>query len=871
MKQPISVGLFAHVDAGKTSLAEAILKTTGAIRKAGRVDEGTSLLDHNRIERRRGITIFSKTASFSIADQPYILVDTPGHKDFASEAERCLAVLDAAILLIDAGDGPVGYTKTLWSLLRKARIPLFLFVNKMDRGGSEKELMEAIQSQLDERAVSFSLPLSQRMEAMALADPSLMESYFALDTIPLDQVEEAIRQNRLFPVFFGSALSGDGVEALLDQIAATLRPLPVQGGFRAICYKIGYDGEIRLSQIRLLSGTLRVKQLLGDEKIHEIRRYQGQSYEHLDAAGPGALVSLVGPEHFHAGQVWGDQPQIPPTIRPVLRYEVRRTDGGEEEALLRQLKRLEEEEPSLALQYEAEDHAIQLSAMGRVMLEVLEERLAERGIAVQFTPAAIRFQETIQDSVVGIGHFEPLRHYAEVKLRLEPAPRGSGNYFSSALQDSNLRAGDIKTVEAVLQEPIPGVLLGEPLTDIHFILEGLLTGPHTSGGDLPEATRRAVRQGLMQASSIILEPTISFELNLPLEGLGRILQELTRRSVSDLKQTVKGERVLLSGRGRLRQMRDFLEELDVQTSGQAQLFLSEGPPTNAEDPEALLLASTYDPLKDANFPPSSIFCHRGAGIAVAWQEVSSWAHLPSDQEKAGASVDASTKNPPPRSAQALSFSIDRAEMERIFQETFFANANRQKKDRKEEAQKERQSRKTEKKQEEGSDRARPLPPPGQPSWLLVDGYNVLHAWPGLLLEKEDAFESGRKKLMDMLAQLQALSGWQVILVFDAYRVSRTTQQWEDRSGLHVVYTKQAETADQYIARYSKEKAGKKQVIVATSDGPIQLIAWKEGAFVLSARELLQYFQTLESKSKRFYDQAATEPLGQRLGDLLEKE
>lgn len=563
MTAPTTIGIFAHVDAGKTTLAEAILQQSGAVKKAGRVDEGTTVMDTDDLERKRGITIYARTASFFMntgeGRREFILVDTPGHRDFAPEAERTLPILDGAILVIDGADGPVGYTKTLWDLLSRAQTPVFLFVNKMDRPGMDREaIMVQILERLTDKAVDFTAPVPNRMEALAMADPGLMKTYFSIDTIPNEEIQASIQARKVFPVIFGSALEGEGVGRLLDWMGESLTPHLGQGRFQAICYKIGYNGPSRLSQVRILSGKLKIKQDFDGEKVHEIRRYQGAVYEPVQEAGPGQVVSLVGPQKTRAGSRIGGGPLPQAIIRPVLQYRVERTDQGPEEDLLQALKALNEEMPELGVRYDPKIREVMVHAMGPVILEIIEDRLAREGIPIRVSPGRILFKESIRDSVLGLGHFEPLRHYAEVHLLLEPGEANSGIRFFAEDGLGGATDAQIATIRETLDQPIPGVLTGAETMDIRVSLRAIKTGAHTSAGDLPEAVRRAFRQGLMQAESVLLEPMIAFDLDLPFDWLGRILQELTRLGVEGVDQESRGGRVHFRGRVASASSRTFL-------------------------------------------------------------------------------------------------------------------------------------------------------------------------------------------------------------------------------------------------------------------------------------------------------------------------
>lgn len=881
MKAPTTIGIFAHVDAGKTTLAEAILQATGALKEAGRVDDGTTVMDSDGLERKRGITIYSRSASFFMETgegrREFILVDTPGHRDFAPEAERTIPILDGAILVMDGADGPVGHTKTLWDLLSKARIPVFLFVNKMDRPGMDpQQVMAEISDRLSDKTVDFTAPVRDRLEALAMADGELMKTFFAMDNIPNDAVKAAIQERRIFPLFFGSALQMEGVDKLLQWMGETLTPHLGQGHFDAICYKIGYDGDTRLSQVRILSGRLKVKQDYEGEKVHEIRAYQGADYTPIPEAGPGQVVSLVGPKKTGAGSRVGGLKLPAPSLQPVLQYRVEREDGGSVDDLLQSLRVLNEEMPELGVRYDSRTQEIMVHAMGPVILEIIEDRLASQGIPVRVSPGRILFKETIQETVVGMGHFEPLRHYAEVHLKLQPGERNSGIVFSEVEGDWPVTEAQLATIREVLAQPMAGVLTGAEVTDIEVSLQAIRTGVHTSAGDLPEAVRRAFRQGLMQAECLLFEPMIGFDLDLPFDWLGKILQALTTLGVEGLEQKAQGDRVRFRGRGRLRLLQPFFDDLPSMTGGQAIFQMEEAglEAVDSEDMAAMVEEAAYDPLDDSRFPPSSIFCRHGAGFAVPWDEVVDWVHLPVEGEASDEGEEDMAVQGLRRSPQEQVWSLSKGETERIFKETFYANANSKKEARRRELAAEK-SHRTKKREVKSHPITGPKTHEANPnfqgeSWLLVDGYNIIHAWPALQFEGDDGFETARKRLTDMLSEMHALTKEKIILVFDAYRVKGGLRRHEKRGGIHLVYTKEAETADQYIAEISREKAKKNRVQVATSDGPVQLIAWKEGALILSARELFQRYEDLQREAYDHHQPGSYPHLTHRLGDLLDE-
>ena len=841
MKQ-LCIGIVAHVDAGKTSLTEAMLYRAGVLRKLGRVDHGDAFLDTNSIERDRGITIFSKQARLTLGTTQLQLVDTPGHVDFSAETERALQILDCAILVISGTDGIQAHTRTLWRLLERYHVPTVVFLNKMDLPGADKAaLLAQLRDQLSGGCVDFSLPPAQlHEEAAALGDEALLERYLERGSLTEAELSHLVGQRQLIPCWFGSALRDQGVDALLDGLARYV-PAPEYGSrFGALVYKVSRDGQgTRLTWLKVTGGVLKVKDILSNrrpgleesalwsDKADQLRLYSGDKYELTEAAPAGTLCAVTGLSHARPGDALGAQAALPaPALEPVLTCQV--LFDRDPHTVLPLLRQLEEEDPQLHLCWQEQTGQLFLQVMGEVQLEVLTRLARERfGLELSFGPGAILYRETIAAPVIGIGHFEPLRHYAEVHLLLEPAPRGSGLTFASACSTDQLDLNWQRLVLTHLAErEHPGVLTGSPITDMKItLIAGRAHDKHTEGGDFRQATYRAVRQGLMQAESILLEPWYDFRLEVPAAQVGRAMSDLERMGAQYDPPTAAGEETVLTGRAPVAALRDYPRQVAAYTRGLGRLQYSPGGYRPCADQQAVTAALAYDPERDAANPSGSVFCDHGSGTVVDWRKVPAMAHVDSGL-RLDAPVRQQSAPPAPRSAPASGLAGEK-ELMSIFEQTYGKVERRSFQPQRPPARRELADSYSIREQQLG------------PDYLLVDGYNIIFAWPELQPVARDNLDAARKMLLDILANYRAFRGGEIILVFDAYKVKGNPGSLEKTEGVYVAYTKEAQTADAYIERATYDLARKHRVRVATSDGPEQLIILGHGALRLSALQLRQ--------------------------------
>ena len=841
MKQ-LCIGIVAHVDAGKTSLTEAMLYHAGVLRKLGRVDHGDAFLDTNSIERDRGITIFSKQARLTLGTTQLQLVDTPGHVDFSAETERALQILDCAILVISGTDGIQAHTRTLWRLLERYHVPTVVFLNKMDLPGADKAaLMAQLRDQLSGGCVDFSLPPAQlHEEAAALGDEALLERYLERGSLTEAELSHLVGQRQLIPCWFGSALRDQGVDALLDGLARYV-PAPEYGSrFGALVYKVSRDGQgTRLTWLKVTGGVLKVKDILSNrrpgleesalwsDKADQLRLYSGDKYELTEAAPAGTLCAVTGLSHTRPGDALGAQAALPaPALEPVLTCQV--LFDRDPHTVLPLLRQLEEEDPQLHLCWQEQTGQLFLQVMGEVQLEVLTRLARERfGLELSFGPGAILYRETIAAPVIGIGHFEPLRHYAEVHLLLEPAPRGSGLTFASACSTDQLDLNWQRLVLTHLAErEHPGVLTGSPITDMKItLIAGRAHDKHTEGGDFRQATYRAVRQGLMQAESILLEPWYDFRLEVPAAQVGRAMSDLERMGAQYDPPAAAGEETVLTGRAPVAALRDYPRQVAAYTRGLGRLQYSPGGYRPCADQQAVTAALAYDPERDAANPSGSVFCDHGSGTVVDWRKVPAMAHVDSGL-RLDAPVRQQSAPPAPRSAPASGLAGEK-ELMSIFEQTYGKVERRSFQPQRPPARRELADSYSIREQQLG------------PDYLLVDGYNIIFAWPELQPVARDNLDAARKMLLDILANYRAFRGGEIILVFDAYKVKGNPGSLEKTEGVYVAYTKEAQTADAYIERATYDLARQHRVRVATSDGPEQLIILGHGALRLSALQLRQ--------------------------------
>lgn len=841
------IGILAHVDAGKTTLAESILYLSGSIRKAGRVDHGDAFLDTDSQERERGITIFSKQAEFSWEEMDVTLLDTPGHVDFGAEMERTLQVLDYAILVISGSDGVQGHVMTLWKLLNRYQIPVFLFVNKMDQPGTDKEsLLQELQERLSEQCIDFSEEQDESFaENIAVCDEKLLEKYLEKGSIQTEEIAELIEERKVFPCFFGSALKIEGVEELLSGVHRYSLQKRYPDAFAARVFKIARDVQgNRLTYLKITGGSLKVKQILNkeaetgkegwEEKVDQIRVYSGIKYETIPEAAAGTVCAVTGLSKTYSGEGLGaEEENEAPVLAPVMTYRILLPEGCDLHVMYKKLCQLEEEEPQLHIVWKEQLGEIHAQLMGEVQIEILKKLIAERfGVSVEFDEGSIVYRETIGTAVEGVGHFEPLRHYAEVHLLLEPGELGSGLVFAADCSEDMLDKNWQRLILTHLEEKEHiGVLTGSPITDMKLtLIAGRAHLKHTEGGDFRQATYRAIRQGLSKAESILLEPVYEFRLELPSSMIGRAMSDIQAMHGSFEPPIVEGEISLLTGKAPVATMQGYQKELIAYSGGNGRLFCSLKGYEPCHNTEEVIAAIGYDAERDLDNPTSSVFCAHGAGFVVNWYDVENHMHVESPLRKKQASDLADM-----RSAQGIvrkqrnASNQEDKELEEIFNRTYgtvervkpgYQKTIRAKQDDYVTARK-----------------AKPLTEEQKKEYLLVDGYNIIFAWEELAELAKVNLDSARGKLMDILSNYQGYKKMTLILVFDAYKVKGNPGSVSMYHNIHVVYTKEAETADQYIEKVTHEIARKYRVTVATSDGLEQLIIMGQGAARISAREL----------------------------------
>lgn len=835
MKKAV-IGILAHVDAGKTTLSEGLLYLSGSIRKFGRVDHQDAFLDNFSLERQRGITIFSKQAVLTLGDLEVTLLDTPGHVDFSAEMERTLQVLDYAVLVVSGTDGIQAHTLTLWRLLERYQIPVFLFINKMDLPGADAGVrMAELRRRLSEGCLAFDRMDDAFYEAAALTEESAMDEYLTDGALSEETLRGLIAGRRIFPCYFGSALRLSGVEELIAGLEQWIQPAVWPASFGAKVYKISRDTQgARLTHLKVTGGVLRVRDLLTgcrpgvsdawEEKADQLRIYSGGKYTTVNEVPAGGVCAVTGLSQTYPGQGLGIEAESEqPALEPVLTYRVGLPQGPDAHTALGKLRQLEEEDPQLHLLWNESLGEIHLQLMGEVQLEVLQTMIQERfGFPVQFGAGSIVYKETIAAPVIGVGHYEPLRHYAEVHLLLEPAPRGSGLQFESLCSEDVLDRNWQRLVLTHLEEKAHrGVLTGSPITDMKI---SLLTGrahlKHTEGGDFRQATYRAVRQGLRKAESILLEPWYQFRLEVPKEYVGRAMTDLQRLSGTVAPPETDGEMSILTGRAPVACLRDYPTEVTAYTQGRGRLICTLAGYDVCHNPEEVIASIGYDCDRDLENPCDSVFCAHGAGYVVPWNEVDGKKHLDSvlrlDRPAEGGAAPAPLR----RYTYGGTLAEDK-ELAAIYERTY----GKQEKER---------PRRPDARQEMQQAAVRQMQLTG-PEYLLVDGYNIIFAWEELASLARTDFGAARLVLMDILANFQAFKKIELILVFDAYKVPNNPGSVEKYKGIHVVYTKEAETADAYIERVTYEIGKKHRVRVATSDGLEQMVILGHGALRISAR------------------------------------
>lgn len=887
MKKSV-IGILAHVDAGKTTLSESILYLTGSIRKLGRVDNRDAFLDTYELERARGITIFSKQAVFTLGDTEVTLLDTPGHVDFSAEMERTLQVLDYAILVVSGADGVQGHTETLWRLLKRYQIPTFLFINKMDQNGTDRKLLMAdVRKRLDESCVDFGAwdeADDGFREAVAMCDEAALEQYLEEGVVEEFEIRRMIAERKLFPCYFGSALKLEGVEEFLNGLRKWMQNPAHIREFGAKVFKISRDDQgNRLTHLKITGGSLKVKEMLpvGDteEKVNQIRIYSGAKFELVNEAGPGAVCAVTGPVLTHPGQGIGAERESElPLLEPVLTYQVILPEECDVHTMLRNLRQLEEEEPQLHIVWDESLSEIQAQVMGEVQIEILKSLIEERfGVRVEFGTGNIVYKETILEPVEGVGHFEPLRHYAEVHLLLEPAEPGSGLQFSTVCSEDVLNRSWQRLILTHLEEKRHrGVLVGGEITDMKItLIAGRAHLKHTEGGDFRQSTYRAVRQGLREGKCRLLEPYYAFRLEVPTENVGRAMADVERMQGTFDVPVTEGDMTTLTGSAPVVNMRDYQREVISYTRGRGRLACSLKGYEPCHNEEAVLEQIGYDPEADLDNPTGSVFCAHGAGFVVPWYEVKSYMHVESplsgkreyedeaemaDDTAVSAGRTKGTSGVGGSSASGYydgrSFGAEDKELEAIFTRTYGESKRRLPNESGpcqvvyspgKSSVKGWGRRESSSASGAGSLMGSGLTGPkpgylkpqqdGGEEYLLVDGYNILYAWEEMRELMKVTVDGARQSLMDILCNYQGYKKCHLIVVFDAYKVSGNIGSAQDYHNIHIVYTKEAETADQYIEKFAHEMGRKYRVTVATSDGLEQLIIRGQGCILMSARDL----------------------------------
>ena len=823
-KIPYGIGLLAHVDAGKTTLSEALLYCSGARRTLGRVDHGDACLDTHTLERQRGITIFSKQARLETPRLDITLVDTPGHVDFAAEAERTMPILDCAVLVISATDGIQAHTVTLWRLLEQYQVPTFLFINKMDLPGLDRNtLLAQLQKQLSPGCIDFSAPEDAIMEQAALCDEALLESYLSTGTVSTGNIQGLIAGRRLFPCCFGSGLKLTGVEDFLRVLDRYIPTRAYPAEFGAKVYKISRDPQgVRLTWLKITGGSLRVRSMLGDEKIQQIRLYSGEKFTLAEEVPGGTLCAVTGLNNTRIGQGFGiEPPGIAPTLQSVMTYRV--STAADPTALLPKLRLLEEEDPQLHILWDDHLKQIHVQIMGRVQSEVFRALALQRfGAELTLADPRIFYKETIENTVEGVGHFEPLRHYAEAHILLEPLPRGSGVQFDSVCPTDVLDGAYQSLIMSHMSEKAhKGVLIGAPITDIKLtLLIGKAHLKHTEGGDFRQATYRAIRQGLMQAKSVILEPWYDFILTVPTEMIGRAITDIRAMSGRFDPPEPDGGFSTLRGAIPASELGDYADALAAYTQGRGRLQIALRGYEPCHNSDAVIAAAAYDPEADLENTPSSVFCAHGAGFNVRWNEVKEHMHLESALKTEKPQII--TRN----------LQLDDKELEAIMArqfgpvktELYRPVSNRP------------------------ASETLTIRPPRQ-QYLIVDGYNIIFAWEELSALAKNDLDAARRRLCDLLSSYAGYKKCTLVLVFDGYKQKGSPGSRTVWNNIRIVYTKEGQTGDAYIESLVSEIGTNYTVRVATSDGLVQLSSLRSGVLRLSARELYEEIKTAEKEMR----------------------
>lgn len=849
----IVFGILAQVDAGKTTLSESLLLSAGVLKKAGRVDKKDAFLDNYELERERGITIFSKQAEFQAFGKDFTLLDTPGHVDFSVEMERVLSVLDVAVLVISASAGVQSQVSAIWKLLKHYDIPTFIFVNKMDQPDTSKEkILIELKEKLDSNIIDYADANGDKagyekfLEEVSLTDETVLETYMETGSVDFADIQNLVRNRKFFPVFFGSALKYEGVDEFLESFASLVIP-PVYGDeFAARVFKIARDDAgNRLTYMKLMGGSLSVREMIGDEKVTGIRIYSGGKYESRDRVEAGEVCVVTGLKGTKAGGGLGSLSgsEIGSVLKQVMSYKVELPEDEPTHVFLPKIREISEEIPELSVKYSEEKKEITISLMGEVQTEVLKHLIKERyNVDIGFGEGHTLYKETIAETVYGVGHFEPLRHYAEVELRLEPAERGSGLSFASEVSEDELSLNYQRLILSHLEEKeYKGVLTGSPITDMKITLvAGRAHLKHTEGGDFRQATYRAVRQGLMQAGSVLLEPVYEFKLEVPEEAIGRAMTDIGKMNGSfSSPENISGKAVL-TGKVPVSEVKNYALELRAYTKGEGVLLLTPSDYEVCHNAEEIIEATGYYPEADIENTADSVFCSHGAGFVVPWNEVINYMHLPyfgdtkEEESEEEAFLRYANRLPSQVGSERGEVFLGTDEIDSILKSAVSSN----KKKEEESARNRWKGRvRADEYPKVHTDTKRVRSSIGKDDYLLVDGYNIIFAWQELKELAEINIDSARDKLIEKLANYQGYKGCKLILVFDAYKVRGGKENVIKQGNLWIVYTKEAETADRYIAKTSLELTGKGMVRVATSDALIQMIIFGSGAVRTSAREL----------------------------------
>ncbi|HAU84962.1 MAG TPA: translation elongation factor G [Lachnospiraceae bacterium] len=854
-------GIVAHVDAGKTTLSESILYQTGSIRKLGRVDTKDAFLDTNELERARGITIFSKQAIVKYGDIELTLLDTPGHVDFSAEMERTLQTLDYAILVVSGADGVQGHTLTLWTLLRKYKVPAFIFVNKMDQKGTSKQnILIELKKKLDEGCIDFGEEGTENFyEEIAVCDEELLSEYMEQGSIGKDSIRQYIAKRKIFPCFFGSALKLTGVDEFLKGFNDYTQEPMYGNEFGARVFKITRDEQgNRLTHMKITGGSLKAKMLLTnktaktdeqdvwEEKVNQIRIYSGEKFDAVSEVQAGCVCAVTGLTKTKPGEGFGIEGGTwNPVLEPVLGYKLILPDGCDPAMILPKLRQLEEEVPELHIVWDEFLQEIRVQIMGEVQTEILKTIIKQRfNVDAGFGTGKILYKETIEDVVEGVGHFEPLRHYAEVHLLLEPLERGSGMHFEVNCSEDILdRNWQRLVMTHLLEKEHKGVLTGSAITDMKITLvTGRAHQKHTEGGDFRQATYRAVRQGLKQAKSVLLEPYYEFELEVPQQMVGRAMTDVDKMFGTCEITSSEGDMTVITGEAPVATMWEYPKEVIAYTKGQGKLTCSLKGYGKCHNEQEVIEQIGYDSESDFVNPTGSVFCAHGSGFLVEWDQVKDYMHLESILSK-NKSQDMQLQACEIMPKGPVDDWIDTDEIDAILAKTYNSN-------KKEEGR----SRYQKKKKEFSNTPVTKTwkAPEKRDEYLLVDGYNIIFAWEELNELAKQSVDGARGKLMDILCNYQGMKKCEVILVFDAYRVQNHKTEIMDYHNIHVVYTKEAETADQYIEKFAHQNASKYKITVATSDGLEQIIIRGQGCQLLSAREFESEVKAMENHIRTDY-------------------